>query len=124
MTFCKSVVFWIESLKALLLGLGLAFVIIGSYAFFVLKPHREKPDAVTKYCARFCGKLARAGLTRKPYMGALDYVKFVSKNRPDLSTEAFEITNLYIQLRYQKSAAKESLKKFIEKVSAFKAIQK
>jgi len=115
---------WIESLKALLLGLGLVFVIIGSYAFFVLKPHREKPDAVTKYYARFCGKLARAGLTRKPHMGALDYVKFVSENRPDLSTEAFGITNLYIQLRYQKSAAKESLKKFIEKVSAFKPVQK
>ncbi len=115
---------WISSLKTLLLGLGLAFVIIGSYAFFVLKSPSEKPDAVTKYYARFCGKLARAGLARKPHMGPLDYVKFVSKNRPELKSNAFEITNLYIQLRYQKNASKESLKKFIKKVSTFKAGQK
>lgn len=115
---------WISSLKALLLGPGLAFVIIGSYAFFVLKSPSEKPDAVTKYYARFCEKLSRAGLARKPHMGPLDYVTFVSKNRPELKSNAFEITNLYIQLRYQKSASKESLKKFIKKVSTFKAVYK
>jgi transglutaminase-like putative cysteine protease len=115
---------WISSFKALLLGLMLAGVIIGIYAFFVLKSPREKSDAVKKNYARFCEKLARAGLARNPHMGPLDYVNYVSKNRPDLKTSASGITNLYIQLRYQKNPSKESLKKLIEKVSAFKPVQK
>jgi len=111
---------WIASLKALLLGLVLAGFLIGIYTFFVLSPPRQKPDAVKKYYLRFCKKLARAGLARNPQMGPLDYVNYVSSKRPDLNAEASGITNLYIQLRYQKKPSKESLKKLIDKVGAFK----
>ncbi|RJP46368.1 MAG: DUF3488 domain-containing protein [Desulfobacteraceae bacterium] len=107
------------SFKAMLLMVALAGMIIGGYAWFFLRPPRQKPDAVQKYYARYCEKLARAGFARKPDQGPIDYMQLVLKNRPDLQKQIAPITDLYVRLRYRDQAAEGDLAAFVEKVRKF-----
>lgn len=107
------------SFKAMLLMVALAGMIIGGYAWFFLRPPRRKPDAVQKYYARYCEKLARAGFARKPDQGPIDYMQLVLKNRPDLQKQVVPITDLYVRLRYRDQAAEGDLAAFVEKVRKF-----
>jgi protein-glutamine gamma-glutamyltransferase len=107
------------SFKAMLLMVALAGMIIGGYAWFFLRPPRQKPDTVQKYYARYCEKLARAGFARKPDQGPIDYMQLVLKNRPDLQKQIAPITDLYVRLRYRDQAAAEDLTAFVEKVRKF-----
>lgn len=106
-------------LKALLLLLFVIGMIVGTYAWFALKPPRQKPNAVKKHYVRFCGKLSRAGFERKADQGPIDYMNRVLKNRPDLKDEIAEITDLYVRLRYRGQASRAVQKDFIQKVRVF-----
>jgi len=107
------------SLKAMLLLVVLAGMIIGAYAWFSLRSPRRKPDAIEKYYARYCEKLATTGFARKPDQGPIDYMQYVSKNRPDLQNKIAQITDLYVRLRYRDQASAADLAKFVEKVRKF-----
>ena len=116
---------WGASLRALaFLLLTLGALTIGAVAFFILKPPRQKPDAVRKHYTLFCHKLDRAGLARRPAQGPLDYAAFVSRNRPDLARRIHEITGLYVRLRYQDRPSKAALRVFIKKIREFQPIIK
>ncbi|RJP85929.1 MAG: DUF3488 domain-containing protein [Desulfobacteraceae bacterium] len=116
---------WTSSLKALaILLLILVVATAGAIAFIVLKPNSRKPDAIRKHYTLFSEKLDRAGLTRKPGMGPLDYAAYASKNRPDLTRRIMEITDLYIGLRYQGHPSKTALADFIKKIREFKPVIK
>ncbi|HSD60405.1 MAG TPA: DUF4129 domain-containing protein, partial [Burkholderiales bacterium] len=49
---------------------------------------------------RFCRKLERAGLPRRPGEGPRDYARRVGQARPALADAVERITALYIALRY------------------------
>ncbi len=115
---------WDASLKALLLLVIIVSMLISAYAWFVLKSPRRKPDAVKKYYTRFCEKLSRAGFERKPGQGPVDYVKYVSANRPDLKNRIDKITELYVQLRYREQDSTAVLADFVKKVKAFNPVLK
>ena len=49
---------------------------------------------------KFCRKLARRRLERRPSEGPIDFARRVGVQRPDLSEEVQRITRLYAALRY------------------------
>jgi hypothetical protein len=115
---------WDVSFKALLLLLVLIGMIIGFYAWFVLKSFKQKPDIVKKYYLQFCQKLSRAGFEKQANQGPIDYAKYISKNRPDLENRIADITDPYVQLRYCDRTSKAILAEFINKVKAFSPVLK
>ena len=112
------------SLKALLLLLAAIGLFVAVYAWIALKTPRQKPDDIKKYYALFCAKLARAGLSRKPDQGPVDYAVYVSENRPDLKNKIMEISDLYIRLRYRDQPSKPVRAEFIQKVRTFDPVLK
>lgn len=107
------------TLKAMLLMLSLVGVIIGAYVWFTLRPPRRKLAPAEKYYIRFCDKLARAGLPRKPDQGPLNYMGHILTNRPDLKNEITAITDLYVKLRYREKASADELSAFVANVRDF-----
>jgi hypothetical protein len=70
-------------------------------AAFLLAPKRRLvQDAAQKHYAKFCAKLARAGIKRLDHQGPQDFLKRIEHERPDLAEEARSITALYVDLRY------------------------
>ena len=65
---------------------------------FLKKP--QPVDPVLHAWNRFCRRLARMGMPRKPSEGPRDYVRRVVAFRPDLAGEVNPIADLYITLRY------------------------
>ncbi len=82
-------------------------------------PSPGKTDPVARCYERFCRKLARQGILRKAGQGPLDFARMVGSQRPDLGPAAAEITDLYLQLRYSKSAGTGRLPDLKSKVRAF-----
>lgn len=82
-------------LMVLALGLGLAVL-----ALVVLPYRASTSDRVAAAYARFCRRLARAGLARRPAEGPRDYAARISAVRPALAAEIARITDLYVLLRY------------------------
>ena len=78
-----------------LLGLGL----------FARRPPRRDP--ATRAYARFCGRLARAGLGRGAAEGPADFARRAGGARPDLASEIGRITGLYLAARYGKAEVGE-----------------
>lgn len=110
------------SVKALLILVVLCFAIVGLYVWFASRPPGEKPDDVKKYYARFCEKLARAGLARPLDQGPVDFMKSVVKQRPDLEKPVSDITARYVRLRYEDAPSKALISEFIKKVREFKPL--
>ncbi len=60
----------------------------------------QPADPVLRSYRRYCAKLARVGLARRPSEGPLDYAARVRRARPDLGSRSDLITRLYIVLHY------------------------
>jgi transglutaminase-like putative cysteine protease len=65
---------------------------------------RAKVDPVAALYARFCRKLARAGIVREPGEAPLAFAVRVARARPDLAAETGAITEAYTRLRYSQSS--------------------
>ncbi|MEW7983075.1 MAG: DUF3488 and transglutaminase-like domain-containing protein [Candidatus Sedimenticola endophacoides] len=61
---------------------------------------RERQDPVQRAYLRFCRRLERIGITRKPWQGPRDFAREASRHRPDLKPAVARITALYISIRY------------------------
>ncbi len=107
------------TVKAMLLMLGLAGVIVGVYIWFTLRPARPALDPIEKYYGRFCEKLARSGLPRSPHQGPVDYRRYILKNRPDLEHDIAPVMDLYVNLRYRDQISTTLISEFIQKVRRF-----
>ncbi|MFW5901827.1 MAG: transglutaminase TgpA family protein, partial [Thermodesulfobacteriota bacterium] len=92
---------WKGPFMAGLLLFGSVFLIIGAYLFVQLKPAAGEKDRVGRCYRRFCRKLAKAGLSRKPEEGPMDFAARIRSERPELASEAEAILHLYVRLRYQ-----------------------
>ncbi|MBI5616532.1 MAG: DUF3488 domain-containing transglutaminase family protein [Gammaproteobacteria bacterium] len=84
---------------ALLMIAALAIGMAG-LALFVLRARTPPRDRAAAAYARFCARLARAGLVRRPAEGPRDFATRVAAARADLAAEVGAITDLYVLLRY------------------------
>lgn len=106
----------------LMLGLLVSasvFLIFAVYLFVQLKPAAGEKDRVGRCYTRFCRKLSKAGISRKPEQGPMDFAACIRRERPDLASEAEEIIGLYIRLRYQGKADKAGEARLCDMVKRF-----
>lgn len=84
--------------------------------------HRPAVDEpVQKLWLKFCQKMQRRGLARKPHEGPRDYAERLCKELPDEASAIKQLTQLYIRLRYGRAAGNEnSLVTFKQVVSGFR----
>ncbi|MEJ2141931.1 MAG: DUF4129 domain-containing protein, partial [Gammaproteobacteria bacterium] len=82
--------------------------------------NRDHVDKVTKVYNRFCKKLEKAGLTKKPFETATQFGKRVAEQLPDKKPVILKITTAYNNLHYGKHPNQLLLRSFEEKVKAFK----
>lgn len=108
---------WAQLLTILAVGVvALAF----GYIAFLLRSHPRRDPVQARYLA-FCRKLARAGLIRAPQEGPLDYARRVSRARADLGPAVWQITRLYLELRYGPGGSREDRRAFRRAIAAFRA---
>lgn len=65
---------------------------------------RATIDPVAALYARFCRKLARAGIVRDPGEAPLALARRIAMIRPELASDVEAITNAYTRLRYSRAA--------------------
>jgi transglutaminase-like putative cysteine protease len=94
--------------KAMGLALCAGAVVAFSVALFHARRPGTRTDAVGRAWEDFCGKLNRAGLTRRPGQGPVDYMETVSRARPDIAREVRGITSIYTRLRYGRGGSADS----------------
>lgn len=111
---------WGGRLLALVVGLALA-VSVGYVSFLWYKFRRPKTgaDPVAAVYGRFMSKLARLGFRRPPHQGPLDFARSVVRMRPDLENPVWEITRIYIHLRYGQNDTGHHLKDLEKAVRKF-----
>jgi len=80
--------------------LGLVF---GLITLIILKRnHKTQLDPVQAIYARYCKKLGRIGIIRKPGETAIQLANRASQTKPGLNSKLNSITTLYNKLRYSK----------------------
>jgi len=99
---------WKGLIVGLVAGVGILLLAI---AGFMLGQRKPGTDPVTALYLRFCNKLARAGLARRPNEGPADYSRRVAAMRPDLAQSVTSISALYIALRYRSRPRPELLRR-------------
>ena len=70
---------------------------------------RTSRDPASKLYARFCKKMARAGIKHHDWEGAEEYSQRILQQRPELIRPVKRITWLYNRLRYSKSSNQHNL---------------
>ncbi len=86
---------------AMLLMIIIAGFLLIYAAWMLLRPQSVMRDPVQKIYLRFCQKLARRGLARRPFEGPLTFAARASAARPDLAATLQKIVELYVQTRYR-----------------------
>lgn len=109
--------------KVLLLLLIFASAIFPITLFLFRKKQSKKDEAVLLY-EKFCSKLARRKLVKKPTEGARDFGIRAAATFPELKSEIDEITRIYLKLRYGKTSAPDDFLKIKSLVRQFQAIPK
>ncbi len=87
------------SKRAWLLAGALLLALAVVVALLVLAQRRRRDPAARLY-GRFCRKLARCGLARRPSEGPRDFADRISRSRPEWAAQAQAICRLYTELRY------------------------
>lgn len=108
---------WAGLSMGLLAGLGLPFLFVAAYMLLRRGGRRDPTMALYQ---RFCDKLARARIVRRPSEGPLDFAVRVSRLRPELGAQANLITALYCALRYSPAPPAQALRQLRQFVQAFR----
>lgn len=97
---------------------GLA-VLLG--AIFALRDLRSsgRRDAVRAAYERFCGKLARHGLSRHPAEGPLVFARRATQRHPQAAPLIDDITRRYVTLRYGRGASADAIRELQRRISKF-----
>ncbi|MEE8150541.1 MAG: DUF3488 and transglutaminase-like domain-containing protein, partial [Nitrosomonadaceae bacterium] len=74
---------WKSMTIALIIGTGILMLILAVTMLLQLRYHTY--DLVQEAYLKFCDKLAKKGIPRKPYEGARDYAERLAGLRPDIS---------------------------------------
>jgi hypothetical protein len=112
---------WTGRAKIMILGsgiMGMLFV----FLFFRVKGRRppRTDDCIQDVYLKFCRKLDRIGVKRKPSQGPLDFAATAIALRNDLKTSVLNIVKLYISLRYAGNDRKDEFRRLKALVRQFK----
>lgn len=109
---------WKSMTIALIIGTGMLMLILAVTMLLQLRYHTYDP--VQEAYLKFCDKLAKKGIPRKPYEGARDYAERLAGLRPDISQTTNAISELYIALRYGTLEKKEAVQELQRRVAEFR----
>lgn len=101
---------------ALVLALGLGWILSALAGWMWWKKRLPPPDRVRALYEQFCAKLARAGTARHPHEGPEDYRQRLLGRHPDLAAEINAATDLYIALRYGRQPTEQAFEEFRDRV--------
>ncbi|MEE8221915.1 MAG: DUF3488 and transglutaminase-like domain-containing protein [Nitrosomonadaceae bacterium] len=109
---------WKSMTIALIIGTGILMLILAVTMLLQLRYHTYDP--VQEAYLKFCDKLAKKGIPRKPYEGARDYAERLAGLRPEFSQTTNAISELYIALRYGTLEEKEAVQELQRRVAEFR----
>ncbi len=87
---------------------------------FLLMNHPRQRDPVLQLYQRFCRKLERSGIKRRPDEGPRAFASRVIAHRADLAEKVQAITSLYESLRYGKGSDKAQQSELKRQVAEFR----
>lgn len=102
---------------ALVFGLALLFA---AYALRLLTARRAPTDAAARLYQRFCAKLAKHGISRRPSEGPLDFAARAAQRLPRHARTIQLISRLYSLLRYAPRHPPHTLTQLRTQVRAFR----
>jgi transglutaminase-like putative cysteine protease len=76
-------------------------IIVAAITFIIFKKSPKTTEPARKYYDIFCRKMARIELARSAHEGPIDFAERISTKRQDLENEIWNITNLYVLVRYK-----------------------
>lgn len=106
--------------QIILILFSAVFIIIALIALLLLMKHPERITPVQRYYFKFKNQLAKKGFEVNTSEGPLDLSFRASQHYPKSAAQIKDICYKYEQLRYGKSASKDSLGKFILAVKKFR----
>ena len=112
---------WQDMVAAMVIGAGLVSLVVTGW---LLKVQRER-DPVQRAWERFCKRIARAGVTREPAEGPLDFARRaahqLSATRPESTAAPLlqRIAETYARLRYGPGADAAGVRQFAQMVKGF-----
>ena len=104
----------LRTLAALLIGATL--IVTLTLALVTLRQRRRSREPALAAYQNFCGKMAKAGITRGDAEGPLDFAARIAAARPEFATAAREITRLYVSLRYQEEQKNINKNNYLEQL--------
>jgi transglutaminase-like putative cysteine protease len=108
---------WRKMVAMLVISMFVVFVIT---AIRLLKKESEQKDPVVLAYQKFCRKLARQGMIRKPAEGATDFAFRACKRFPTLAPTINNITAMYQRLRYTGNPPSGGLKQLQTAINHFR----
>ena len=94
----------------LIIIMALLFILAYAVILIPWSTLKRRPrDPVSQLYARFCKKMARAGIAHQGWEGAEEYAQRILQQRPELAKPVKRITWLYQRLRYGKSSNQHNL---------------
>ncbi len=111
----------IESWKGMVTALTISVTgLIMLVAGYILLQRFHAADPVTTLWLRYCRKLARRGINRRPAEGPRDFAHRVALLRPDLKPQSDLISDLYITLRYSPQPTENDVSVLRHRVREFR----
>ncbi len=98
---------------------GVAVLFSFGYFVWIRRKASGKNDAVQNTYLRYCGKLAKVGLSKPHCHGPVRYARDVVAARPDLAHMVGHITDRYILIRYADKGDEKTVKAFVSAVERF-----
>ena len=100
-------------------------LVIALFALFMLRHlFAHQPDKVQAAWLKLCRKLAKAGLPRDAYEGALDYAARIATARPELADVIHDLAARYSALRYGTIHDEHAQREFIRLTQNFSTFHK
>jgi transglutaminase-like putative cysteine protease len=107
----------------LLIGGALGVLsLLGTYLAVAWWRARAQIDPVTRSWLKFCERLQRLGLPKRPQECPSDYLKRASREKPELADALEDVIGRYINIRYGDSTAPEEIATFKRQVERFVAM--
>lgn len=97
---------------ALILTAGIC-VVLGLVLALALWNRGQNHDPVAALYARFCARLAREGLPRRPAEGPQDFASRLEEARPDLGPAVRAVVREYADLRYGREGDMSEFKRLV-----------
>jgi transglutaminase-like putative cysteine protease len=102
-----------------LLGMT-CLVLLALTGFLLFNLRTQRNDPVQRAWQRFGRKLARHGAARRPSEGPVDYAQRIERQFPQVADEVRTIGELYVRLRYGRSAHPDDVQQLKALVAAFR----